>query len=189
MYQLISTANWVLSTLVFLLGIAIIGTLLLLALRKLTKKPLGQRYLDIVQTHGLTFALIIALTSVLGSLFYSEVAEFAPCKLCWFQRIFKYPLLFILTMAVAAKDRRVVRYVLPLSLTGLCISMYHYTVQLINTFGEVPEALAPSCSTVGMTPSCVDYFFMHYGYITLPMMCLTGFAGISLLVWLAREKK
>ena len=46
--------------------------------------------------YGLLFAFLTALGATAGSLFYSNVAGFAPCELCWFQRIFMYPLVIIL---------------------------------------------------------------------------------------------
>ena len=36
-------------------------------------------------------AFLVAATATLGSLYFSEVAHFVPCRLCWFQRIAMYP--------------------------------------------------------------------------------------------------
>ena len=40
-------------------------------------------------------AWLIAAGSTLGSLFFSEVMELIPCVLCWYQRIFLFPLAII----------------------------------------------------------------------------------------------
>ena len=38
-----------------------------------------------------------------GSLYFSEVANYVPCRLCWFQRIAMYPLAVILLIAASAR--------------------------------------------------------------------------------------
>jgi disulfide bond formation protein DsbB len=41
---------------------------------------------------------LIASGSALGSLFFSDVMGFAPCVLCWYQRVALFPLVLILPM-------------------------------------------------------------------------------------------
>jgi disulfide bond formation protein DsbB len=43
---------------------------------------------------------LIASGSALGSLFFSHVMGFAPCVLCWYQRIALFPLVLILPMGL-----------------------------------------------------------------------------------------
>src|SRR3954453_3007048 len=63
-------------------------------------------------------AFLVAAIATGGSLFFSEVAHFVPCELCWFQRICMYPL-SILTLCVAIqRDYRVARYLLVLPVVG-----------------------------------------------------------------------
>ena len=38
----------------------------------------------------------VATAATLGALFFSEVMELPPCALCWYQRIFMFPLVLIL---------------------------------------------------------------------------------------------
>ena len=78
---------------------------------------------------SLGLAWIIATTSMLGSLYLSEVAKFVPCKLCWYQRICMYPLALILGIAAARRDRTVRVYVLPLAGIGAAIAAYHSWIQ------------------------------------------------------------
>src|SRR3972149_7646759 len=84
------------------------------------------KFLKFVSGKEIILSLIVALTATLGSLYFSEVAGFEPCKLCWLQRIFMYPLVIILGTAYLRKLKDTWNYVLPLSITGGLIAAYHY---------------------------------------------------------------
>ena len=71
---------------------------------------------------------IIASVSTLGSLFFSEIMEFPPCALCWYQRIFMFPLVFIFLAGLFPFDKNVVKYALPIALVGWGFAFYHYLV-------------------------------------------------------------
>lgn len=122
-----------------------------------------------ISSNGLLFLLIVALTATLGSLFFSEIAGYEPCKLCWIQRIFMYPQVLILGLALERKDKTILPYVLVLSSIGALIAGFHYYIQLSPTSALVP------CSTVGVSVSCTERSFTHFGYITIPMMALSAF--------------
>jgi len=70
---------------------------------------------------------ILAAGATLGSLFFSEVMGLKPCVLCWYQRIFMYPLVVILLVGMFPLDNRVVRYALPLAVIGWLFAIYHYS--------------------------------------------------------------
>ena len=84
---------------------------------------------DIVAFDALWVATVVAAVTMLGSLYLSEIADYPPCKLCWLQRIAMYPLSVICLVAAIARDRRVHRYVLPLTAIGAVISVYHYQLE------------------------------------------------------------
>lgn len=132
--------------------------------------------------HSLKFAFLVALTSTLGSLFYSEILNYTPCELCWYQRILMYPLVIILGIALFKKDKKVTQYVLPMSIIGLFISFWHYLSQRYS--------VATTCSIDSVVPCTVKYTFA-YGYITIPLMALTGFLLIIILtlIWNYSNKK
>lgn len=125
--------------------------------------------------NGLLLALIISLFALFGSLFYSEIAGYAPCELCWYQRIFMYPLVVILGIALIKKDYNITRYVIPLTIIGSLISFYHYAVQRWNA--------SSFCSIDGV--ACMSRVSFHYGYISIPIMALTAFVLIAFFVYLA----
>lgn len=126
--------------------------------------------------NGMKLAFVVALVATLGSLFYSEVAGFEPCKLCWFQRIFMYPPAVLLGLALIKKDYQLTIYPTVLALIGGAISLYHN----YEYFGGV--SLIP-CPPFGLgTTTCTRVLVLEFGYITIPMMALTAFILIILLL-------
>ena len=115
--------------------------------------------------------LVFLVSSVAtgGSLFFSEIAHFIPCELCWFQRICMYPLSITTLLAAIANDRRAARYLLPLPLVGAGISVYHLLVEN----GVVGETKACLISAPG---GCGVKWINEFGYMTIPTLALTGFA-------------
>lgn len=130
--------------------------------------------------YGLLFAFITALVATLGSLFYSEVAGYEPCMLCWYQRIFMYPQVFLLGMALFKKDKAIIDYSMLLAVIGGLLAGYHYIMQL-----GIIEAF--SCPVVGYSVSCAKLFVMQFGYITLPLMALTAFSQIIVFLFFAKK--
>ena len=67
-------------------------------------------------------AWCVALIATTGALFIGEVMGMTPCLLCWYQRIFMFPLALILGMSAFADDRRGAVYALPLALGGAAMA-------------------------------------------------------------------
>src|SRR3989344_3418868 len=134
-----------------------------------------------ISEKALWFSFLVALIATSGSLFYSEVAGFEPCKLCWFQRIFMYPQVLLLGMAIWKKDRHIADYGILLAVLGALVAGYHYLLQL---------GIAPNlpCSAVGYSVSCSQVFVMNFGYITIPLMSFTAFLLIVIALWKSRIK-
>ncbi|KIQ94593.1 Thiol-disulfide oxidoreductase C [Anoxybacillus thermarum] len=118
-------------------------------------------------------AWIVALIATLGSLYFSEVLKFIPCELCWYQRIFMYPQVFLLGMAFVRKEFEIARYTLMLSVVGGMISSYHYLIQKVTFFRNT----APSC---GIAP-CTGQYINWLGFITIPFLALVAFIFISVI--------
>ncbi|WP_088083119.1 disulfide bond formation protein B, partial [Bacillus mobilis] len=83
------------------------------------------------RNYTLYMAWIVSMIATLGSLFFSEILGFIPCELCWFQRIMMYPLCIILGIATFYNEKNIKKYVLPISIIGGSISLYHYAIQKI----------------------------------------------------------
>lgn len=127
----------------------------------------------IIGRYAVFFAFIIALIAISGSLFFSEIAGFEPCKLCWFQRILMYPLVILFAVALWKKDGNIFRYAIPLSCIGMVIAVYHYYIQV--------REIASVVCVPGSPESCASNPFMSFGYISIPMMSLTAFLLIALI--------
>ncbi len=139
-------------------------------------------FLPFFKKYYLRLALAVTLTATLGSLFYSEIAGFEPCKLCWFERIFMYPQTILFALAIWKKEKTVWLYSLGFSLIGMSISSYHYLLQR----GIILQA---PCAAVGYSASCSKVFVMTFGYITIPMMAATAFIVLILLAIVQKRTK
>ena len=123
---------------------------------------------------------LLVTISTLGSLFFSYVVGFAPCVLCWYQRIFLFPLVILLAMGLFPFDKSVIKYALPLAIAGWLIAFYH---NLLYS-GIIPESIQPCSQGVSCTEKYIDLF----GFITIPMLSLLSFSTIiSLLLLLQRR--
>lgn len=118
--------------------------------------------------HAFVVAWLIALGGAIFSLVYSDGVGFEPCELCWYQRIFLYPIVVILGIAMWKKDESVRDYVLGLSGIGALIAAFHYYGQMFN-----PGALP--CEAIDGVSACAQRFFVTFGYITIPMMSFSAF--------------
>ncbi len=127
---------------------------------------------------ALLVSFLLALGGVAGSLFYSEIAGFAPCLLCWWQRIFLYPQAVIFLIGFLKKDSRALLYGVWLSVLALPFALYSAYLQ----FGGLPLG---NCSAAGV--SCSIRYFLEFGYVTIPTMSLTLFALLIALFFAGRR--
>jgi disulfide bond formation protein DsbB len=123
--------------------------------------------------HALWLAWLVAAVATVGSLIYSEVIHFVPCRLCWFQRIFMYPLSIVLLVGAIRRDLAARFYALPLALIGLAISVWHYLIQVF------PSLEGSSCDPVN---PCSARYVEVFGFISIPFMAGAGFTLIAVLL-------
>ena len=123
-------------------------------------------------------AFVVSSIATGGSLFFSEIAGFVPCELCWYQRICMYPLSIITLLAAIRGDFRVARYLLPLPVVGASISVYHILVEN----GVVGQSSACLVSAPG---GCATKWINQFGYLTIPTLALTAFVLLIELLALA----
>src|SRR3989344_1223794 len=117
---------------------------------------------------------LLALFATAGSLFFSEVMRFPPCILCWYQRIFMYPLVLIFLVGLFPFDRSVLKFAAPLVGLGWLTAVYHNLLY----YKILPASAAPCVSGVSCTTVQVQWF----GFITIPFMSLTAFTLILILL-------
>lgn len=118
-------------------------------------------------------AWVVAFLATAGSLYFSEVAGFEPCRLCWYQRIAMYPLVVILAIAAARRERAGAWYAAALAGIGALVSAYHV---LLEWF---PSLDSGACSA---TTPCTLVWFRVFGFISLPTLALTAFVLILTLL-------
>ena len=125
-------------------------------------------------------AWLIAAFSTLSSLFFSEVMDLIPCVLCWYQRIFMFPLAIILLVALFPLDTRVVRYTLPITFIGMLFAFYH----ILLFYGVIPESLQPC----GKGISCADVSMELFGFLPIPILAFIAFLSIFVLLFNTRKQ-
>ena len=125
-------------------------------------------------------AWLIASASTLGALFFGEVMKLPPCSLCWYQRIFMFPMTLILPFGLFPFDRNVVRSVLPLAGLGGLLAAFH--VLLVE--GVIPERVAPCRQGVPCSETVIEWF----GFVTIPLLSLMAFATITVLLVMALSR-
>ena len=164
-------------------GAIILQVLSVVALYLLFIGPKKNAYLAFIDKHYLKLGFIISLCASLFSLVYSEIIGFAPCYLCWYQRVFTFPMFFIFGTAIWFKDRKIVKYVLPLLSVGFLISVYQ---NLIYYFKANASTLP--CDASGA--SCYQQLVSEFGgYISIPMLALTAFVSLITIVLVAHFYK
>lgn len=126
-------------------------------------------------------AWLVALSSSLGAIFIGEVMGQTPCQLCWFQRVFMFPLAIMLGIAAYRSDRAVLPYAFALTLSGWAIALYH----LLLYFGAVPDGI----QQCGSGPSCSDSKMTLFGAIPIPLLSLAAFSAILFFLTLYRRSR
>jgi len=126
-----------------------------------------------IQNYAVGLAFLVALTATLGSLYFSEIVNFYPCILCWYQRILLYPLAVILLVGWIEQDEFLPKYVLPFSIGGMLLSLYHYLIQWGLFSGGAVCAVGVPCSV---------RYINWAGFITIPFLALVAFSIITILI-------
>lgn len=169
------TANLFFSLLAFL-AFAIAATGVVVAIAAACSRTSRERILTTLAAtwdRALGVGFGVALVATLGSLYYSEIADFIPCPLCWYQRIAMYPLAVVLGIGWLRRDAGAAWYSLPIATVGACISAYHVAVERYPSLGD-----GLSCS---LQAPCTVPYFRQFGWVTLAVMALAGFLAVMAL--------
>jgi len=129
-----------------------------------------------LKKNSLLFAFLIALFGTLGSLFFSEVMNYAPCTLCWYQRVFMYPLVVLFGVGLVRKSKNIADYGIVLSIFGGLFSLYHSFIQAMSDPGICGEG----------TVDCIQKYIYGYGFMSIPIMTLTAFVLVIILCFIWR---
>jgi disulfide bond formation protein DsbB len=176
--ELVPTVSYVLAIGTILMQVFLVFLVVAWFLSK--KQPEGGparfvRYVTLEK--GMLLAFLTSVSGLLLSLFYSNVAGFPPCDLCWYQRIALYPQMVILAIALWKKETAARMYCIALSIFGAIVAIYNSYLQ----FGGNP--LIP-CDP---NNPCSQRFVFEFGYITIPTMSLTAFLFIIIVLWMGKK--
>lgn len=125
-------------------------------------------------------SFFVASIATMGSLFFSEIMQFVPCSMCWYQRIFMYPLVLIFLINMLYPDDKVFKYAMPLVLVGLFFSIYHNLLM----FGIIPESVVPCVQGVPCSTEYINWF----GFITIPFLSLVSYIAIFVFLMLYKKE-
>ncbi len=166
------TAVSIFSVLTIIANVLAVAVLLAVMLEQTKSQSLLalRRWLS---ANGLLLTFLVALAATSGSLFFSEIAGWTPCKLCWWQRIFMYPQVPLLALALWKRDRTIARSILLLSVIGAVIALWHYSEQ-VRAAMLPPDAPLVPCDATGESCARTEIRF-SYGYITIPFMAFSAF--------------
>ncbi len=173
---LIEDVSSLLTIILQIVTVAVIG---LVIYEKAAKKPEG-KITSFFGENAILLAFLVALGATLGSLYFSEIALYPPCRLCWFQRIFIFPQAILLGIALYKKDYGIRIYSGAIAIIGMLFSIRHYFVETFK--------IDTGCDALG-APSCAERYFFNYGYISLAMMALSVSLFILVMMWIAKEKQ
>lgn len=133
-----------------------------------------------IRSYALYLAWAVSLSGTVLSLYFGEILGIEPCNLCWYQRIFLFPLAILLGIGAYRDDRNIVPYALPLATVGALVAIYH-------TVGQwIPELFREAVCGPGQ--DCRTPIFTLFGFINFPFLSAAGFILIFALLLLARKK-
>ena len=158
--------------------VAVAGMLLLGAVRVLAIA--SDAALDVyagiaraIEARAVVAAWLVAALATVGSLYFSEIAGFVPCTLCWYQRIAMYPLVVILGIAAIRRQRHAPTGTVALAAIGALIAAYHVALEWVPSLDTGACAVATPCTFV---------WFRVFGVISMPTLALTAFVLIIVLL-------
>ena len=163
------------------------GTLVLLVARLSSgRSASAANFVQAFRPVALPLAFIVAGFATFGSLWFSESANYNPCKLCWYQRSMMYPLAVVLLTALVRRwrvarrggdllssQREVTPYAIVMACVGALVSTYHYLLEWNPTWESNVCSIDVPCTTI---------WFREFGFVTLPFMALCGFVSIVILL-------
>jgi disulfide bond formation protein DsbB len=128
-----------------------------------------------IAPYAYQIGLVQVTAAMLGSLYFSDIAGYPPCVLCWYQRIAMYPLVVIFAIGIIRNDKNAWYYAVPIAFIGWLISIYHNLLY----FQILPESIKPCQGGVSCTSKYVEWF----GFITIPFLAFVAFSIVLVGLW------
>lgn len=142
-------------------------------------RPTWASYVAAIGPLALPVGFAVALVTMSGSLYMSEIAHFMPCNLCWWQRAFLYPQVILMALLIWRPSLVWLRRLsLLLALVCVPVSIYHYLLERFPNWHS---------STCDPTVPCNQIWFEEFGFVTLPLMALSAALAIITLQLIRRS--
>ena len=138
-----------------------------------SKNRASDRFLKAVSKNAYIVSFLITFGGLVLSLVYSDIIGYAPCTLCWYQRVLLYPQVLLIGLALWKEDRTITDYIIALSGLGIILAGY-------QKYLELGGASILPCGVDAV--SCSKIYVLEFGYITIPVMALTSFIFIFVLM-------
>ncbi|KYH27619.1 disulfide formation protein [Halalkalicoccus paucihalophilus] len=120
----------------------------------------------------LAIGTLVAAIATAGSLYFSEILGLVPCDLCWYQRVFMYPLVLVLGIAAFEDRPEIAPTALAFAIPGAMIAAYHSAIQRVGT----------GACTVGGGCTSIQYELLG---LSIPNMALLAFVLVAITMFAA----
>lgn len=136
---------------------------------------------DKIKPYFYPITFLLSVIGMTGSLYFSDFLQYAPCVLCWYQRITLYPIVAISLVSMWRNDWKAYTYILPLSIIGMLIAAYHTFIYYAVNWGFRPDLVIPCQQGV----SCTSNYLELFGFVSIPLMSFLAHLAITILMVLA----
>lgn len=166
----------------FLLTAVLVGCLALYASVPAFRRHIARH--SYRQLYGATAAIV--LVSIIGALIYQLAYATPVCELCWWQRIFLFPIAIVGFVAAWYRTKEAHVIIGILAFIGLFYAAYHYYLHFQGLVLGNP--LAVPCSSGGLLPACGDSPILTFGFVTIPFMGILVFINLLILAYFVHQK-
>lgn len=163
------------------IGMQVVAIALFAAYLLQTRHPIFASVSRQVGEWGMWAVFVLAIAGTGLTLFYSEIVGYVPCGLCWLVRVFLYPQVILLGLALWKKDRSIADYSLALSIPGALVALYTHYLQMGGS------SIVP-CPASGVS-DCAKRLVFEFGYVTMPMMGLTLLGLMIVIMLVVRSRQ
>ena len=129
---------------------------------------------------------IITIWATTFAMIYQLYYELEVCTLCWWQRIFIFPIDIIIIVSIWKNIRWNHIIIGILALLGAFFAWYHYYYHFIGWVLKLPVFLP--CEQGWLLPACTDHnWVLTFWFVTIPLMSLVVLLTILWLSYLASK--
>jgi disulfide bond formation protein DsbB len=159
----------------------IIHVILYFTYPRFRKWLLSRPYFNYIKIIG-----ALAISSTILALTYQLHYNLPVCVLCWWQRIFIFPIDIIVLTSIYMKNKMNHITIAILAVFGAGIAAYHYYYHFQAwVLGNV---VSLPCEQGGLLPGCIENNgVLTFGFVTIPFMALTVLLSIMWWCYIAHQ--